>query len=112
MKTLFLNKHQCSHDSKIRFICELLVKYDVLNTSFINKDGLTVVKVEKDGPVIPITTKERCFYSSGKLANFGLFGVNLSIFHQINLLKPYRPSKGGLQNQVTRLKPLEVLWGF
>ena len=54
---LSLSKYQCSHDSKIRFICELLVKYDVLNTSFINKDGLTAVKIKKEGAVIPITTQ-------------------------------------------------------
>ena len=56
---LTLNKYQCSNDSKIRFICELLVKYDILNTSFINKDGLTAVKIKKEGPVIPITTQEQ-----------------------------------------------------
>ena len=59
---LSLSKYQCSHDSKIRFICELLVKYDVLNTSFINKDGLTAVKIKKEGPVIPITTQEQNIY--------------------------------------------------
>ena len=56
---LTLNKYQCSHDSRIRFICELLVKYDVLNTCFINKDGLTAVKIKKDSAVIPITTQEQ-----------------------------------------------------
>ena len=40
------------------------------------------------------------------------WGAICQFFTKFNLPEPFRPPQDGLQNQVTLLKPLGVLWGF